>query len=99
MVSPQHSDVDGKVWTQNNGFAGVHRLDSARAELRPRNNDENFFFTNRTYFAAREHPAGLIRDGGKQFGLFTMSGSPAAISSLPQIVIANDVSPDVRNAT
>jgi virginiamycin B lyase len=27
MVSPQSSDVDGKVWTQNNGFAGVHRLD------------------------------------------------------------------------
>jgi virginiamycin B lyase len=27
MVSPQSSHVDGKVWTQNNGFAGVHRLD------------------------------------------------------------------------
>jgi hypothetical protein len=67
------------------------RLDSARAELRAHNDDEAYFFTNRTYFAAREHPAGLIRDGGKQFGLFTMSGSPGAISSLPQIVIANDV--------
>jgi virginiamycin B lyase len=29
MVSPQSSNVDGKVWTQNNGFAGVHRLDIA----------------------------------------------------------------------
>jgi len=29
MVSPQSSAVDGKVWTQNNGFAGVHRLDLA----------------------------------------------------------------------
>ena len=29
MVSPQHSAVDGKVWTQNNGFAAVHRLDVA----------------------------------------------------------------------
>lgn len=67
------------------------RLDSARAALRPRTDDEAFFISNRTYFAAREHPAGLIRDGGKQFGLFTMSGSPAAISSLPQIVIGNDV--------
>jgi hypothetical protein len=66
-------------------------LDSARAVLRPRTDDEAFFFNNRTYFAAREHPAGLIRDGGKQFGLFTMSGSPAAVSSLPQIVIGNDV--------
>jgi virginiamycin B lyase len=29
MVSPQSSHVDGKVWAQNNGFAGVHRLDIA----------------------------------------------------------------------
>jgi len=29
MVSPQGSGVDGKIWTQNNGFAGVHRLDIA----------------------------------------------------------------------
>src|SRR5262245_54741453 len=26
MVSPQFSFVDGLVWTQNNGFAGIHRL-------------------------------------------------------------------------
>ena len=29
MVSPQSSNVDGKVWAQNNGFAGIHRLDIA----------------------------------------------------------------------
>lgn len=29
MVSPQSSSVDGKVWMQNNGFAGIHRLDIA----------------------------------------------------------------------
>jgi virginiamycin B lyase len=33
MVSPQHSDVDGKVWTQNNGFAGVQRLDIATGKI------------------------------------------------------------------
>jgi streptogramin lyase len=33
MVSPQHADVDGKVWTQNNGFAGVHRLDIATGKI------------------------------------------------------------------
>lgn len=33
MVSPQGSAVDGKVWTQNNGFAGVHRLDIATGKL------------------------------------------------------------------
>jgi streptogramin lyase len=27
MVSPQSAHIDGKVWTQNNGFAGIHRLD------------------------------------------------------------------------
>src|SRR5437868_3266634 len=33
MVSPQGSSVDGKVWTQNNGFAGVHRLDIATGKM------------------------------------------------------------------
>ena len=27
MVRPESSDVDGKVWSQNNGFAAIHRLD------------------------------------------------------------------------
>jgi virginiamycin B lyase len=26
MVPPQYAHVDGKVWSQNNGFAGVHRV-------------------------------------------------------------------------
>jgi streptogramin lyase len=33
MVSPQSSHVDGKVWAQNNGFAGVHRLDLATGKI------------------------------------------------------------------
>jgi virginiamycin B lyase len=33
MVSPQSSHVDGKVWSQNNGFAGVHRLDVASGKI------------------------------------------------------------------
>jgi virginiamycin B lyase len=33
MVSPQSSAVDGKVWAQNNGFAGIHRLDLATGKL------------------------------------------------------------------
>jgi len=67
------------------------RLDSARAMLRARNSDESSFLPRSTGFVALEHPAGLIRGAEKQFGLFTMSGSPVAISSLPQIVIGNDV--------
>jgi virginiamycin B lyase len=33
MVSPASSNVDGKVWAQNNGFAGVHRLDLASGKI------------------------------------------------------------------
>lgn len=33
MVSPQFSHVDGKVWAQNNGFAGIHRLDLATGKI------------------------------------------------------------------
>jgi len=33
MVSPQSSNVDGKVWAQNNGFAGVHRLDITSGKI------------------------------------------------------------------
>jgi virginiamycin B lyase len=33
MVSPQNAHVDGKVWAQNNGFAGVHRLDLATGKI------------------------------------------------------------------
>ena len=33
MVSPQFAHVDGKVWTQNNGFAGVHRLDIKTGQI------------------------------------------------------------------
>jgi streptogramin lyase len=33
MVSPQASHVDGKLWTQNNGFAGIHRLDIASGTI------------------------------------------------------------------
>ncbi|HZL39853.1 MAG TPA: carboxypeptidase regulatory-like domain-containing protein [Pseudolabrys sp.] len=33
MVSPQSAQVDGKVWSQNNGFAGVHRLDITTGKI------------------------------------------------------------------
>jgi streptogramin lyase len=33
MVSPQSAEIDGKLWTQNNGFAGVHRLDIASGKI------------------------------------------------------------------
>ena len=33
MTSPWHSGVDGKVWTQNNGIAAVHRLELASGKF------------------------------------------------------------------
>ena len=33
MVRPESSHVDGKVWSQNNGFAAVHRLDLATGKI------------------------------------------------------------------
>jgi streptogramin lyase len=33
MAAPQRNYVDGKVWLQNNGFASVHRLDTATGRM------------------------------------------------------------------
>jgi len=33
MVEPQRSSVDGKVWTQNNGFAIIHRITLATGKV------------------------------------------------------------------
>jgi virginiamycin B lyase len=33
MVRPEADTVDGKVWTQNNGFAALHRLDLKTGEI------------------------------------------------------------------
>jgi hypothetical protein len=67
------------------------RVDSLRQAIAPHTDEERQFFNLRGAYIARERPAGLIHDGGKQFGLFTMSGSPLAVSPMPQIVVGNDV--------
>jgi len=33
MASPDRADVDGKVWTQNNGFAVIHRMELATGKI------------------------------------------------------------------
>jgi virginiamycin B lyase len=33
MTSPLNAGVDGKIWAQNNGFAGVHRFDLASGKF------------------------------------------------------------------
>jgi hypothetical protein len=70
--------------------ADTARLDTLARALGPHTNEEAEFFNARIPLLAREGAAGAIHDGGKQFGLFTMSGSPAYVSPIPQIVIGND---------
>jgi hypothetical protein len=67
------------------------RLDSIRASQRAQTEEERAFGTAaRQALALEQGAAGIIRDGAKEFALFTMSGSPSAISPVPQVVIAND---------
>jgi virginiamycin B lyase len=33
MASPERSTIDGKMWTQNNGFAVIHRVDLATGKI------------------------------------------------------------------
>ena len=68
------------------------RQDSVVHALAPHNATEQQFFAQRFWYVARDGGgvAGIVRDGGKQFGLFTMSGSPSVISPVPQIVVGND---------
>ncbi len=66
------------------------RIDSVRRANLPQTDEERRFMPTRAGRLASEGIAGLIRDGAKDFALYTMSGSPSAISPYPQIVIAND---------
>lgn len=66
------------------------RQDSIVRALAPHDDAERKFFAERFWYVAREGVAGVIRDGAKQFDLFTMSGSPSAVSPVPQIVVGND---------
>jgi hypothetical protein len=70
--------------------ADTAHVDTLARALGPHTNEEVEFFNSRVPLLAREGAAGAIHDGGKQFGLFTMSGSPAYVSPIPQIVIGND---------
>jgi carboxypeptidase Q len=66
------------------------RVDSLRrVQRRDRNAEERAFLRGRDAALLREGIAGEIFDGGKDFGLFTMSGSPDAIERFPRVVVGN----------
>ena len=66
------------------------RVDSLRRERLARNDDESHYLQVRGALLIKEGIAGAIQDGGKEFGLLTMSGSPGAILPYPMIVIGNE---------
>ena len=66
------------------------RQDSVVRAMAPHDDTERQFIAQRFWYVAREGVAGVIHDGAKQFDLFTMSGSPSAVSPVPQIVVGND---------
>jgi streptogramin lyase len=86
MVSPQSSHVDGKVWTQNNGFAGVHRLDLATGRIEtwqpfkdaPKGEPHNIYDVipdskNNVYFTDfRQHHIGRIDAKTGEVRIFTV---------------------------
>lgn len=81
------ANPDGPPLTARDSAA----LDSARRAMYARPGDDE-----RAYRAAlnslleREQVAGLVRDGAKEFGLLTMSGSPAAIYPFPVVVVPHE---------
>jgi virginiamycin B lyase len=86
MVSPQAAHVDGKVWTQNNGFAGVHRLDLKTGKIEtwepfktaPKGQPHNIYDVipdsrNNAYFTDfRQHHIGRIDAATGEVRMFTV---------------------------
>ena len=66
------------------------RVDSTTRAFAPHTDDEREFSNYKFAYVVQEGVAGVIRDGAKQFGLLSMSGSPGFISPIPQFVIGND---------
>lgn len=66
------------------------RVDSLRRVMRrQRTAEEAAFLRGQMTLLAQQGIAGELIDGQKDYGLFTMSGSPDVISPYPQIVIGN----------
>src|SRR3954466_7382101 len=93
MVSPQYSHVDGKVWSQNNGFAGVHRLDLATGKIEtwepykdaPKGEPHNIYDVvpdsqNNVFFTDFRHRhIGRIDAKTGEIKLFEIPGAPSGV--------------------
>jgi carboxypeptidase Q len=68
---------------------GASAADSARVDSLRRVRRQRTVLSGITPLLVQQGIAGEIIDGAKDFGLFTMSGSPDYISPYPQLVIGN----------
>ncbi|HEY8174765.1 MAG TPA: M28 family peptidase [Gemmatimonadaceae bacterium] len=67
------------------------RVDSLRRAMRtPLTAEQRAFRADEAELLAAQGIAGQIIDGGKEFGLLTMSGSPDDVSRFPVVVVANE---------
>lgn len=77
----------------NPDVADSLRVDSLRRELRERNQrltqPQRSFLAQLPGLLAQAGVAGRIVDGGKDFALMTMSGSPDDIAPFPMVVVGN----------
>ena len=78
------------------------RVDSLRRVQRARaqslSSEQRAFLASRDQLLASEGIAGQLIDGAKDFGLFTMSGSPDQISLYPQMVIGNATFAEIQRS-
>ena len=66
------------------------RVDSLRrTQRRQRTAEERAFLQTQIALLKEQGIAGELIDGAKDYGLFTMSGSPDQVSPYPQLVVAN----------
>ncbi|HEU4993346.1 MAG TPA: M20/M25/M40 family metallo-hydrolase [Gemmatimonadaceae bacterium] len=73
------------------------RVDSLRRAMRrPLTEEQRAFLSNQPALLAEQGIAGQIIDGGKEFGLFTMSGSPDDIAKFPMVVVANETFAEIH---
>ncbi|HZQ71357.1 MAG TPA: carboxypeptidase regulatory-like domain-containing protein [Burkholderiales bacterium] len=93
MASAQSSHVDGKVWMQNNGFAGVHRLDVASGNVEtwepfksaPKGEPHNIYDVipdsqNNAWFTDfRQRHIGRIDARSGEVKLFEIPGAPQGV--------------------
>jgi hypothetical protein len=87
LVSPPYPRVNPDASSVRDSL----RVDSLRRAMRaPLTAEQRAFLSHRPALLAEQGITGQIIDGGKEFGLLTMSGSPDDISRFPQVIVANE---------